>query len=79
VSMGPDDSSEDRDETRTEDVGLPEHERDERRVQAGGSDEDDAAEVAAMTDSGLSDSSALPAHEDDDRRAEDTATGEQNP
>jgi hypothetical protein len=31
VSMGPDDSREDRDETRTEDVGLPDHEQDERR------------------------------------------------
>jgi hypothetical protein len=79
VSMGPDDSREDRDETRTEDVGLPEHERDERRVQAGATGEDDPAEVAAMTDTGPSDSSGLPAHEDDDLRAEDTGTGEQNP
>ena len=78
-SMGPDDSWEDRDETRTEDVGLPEHERDEGRVQAGGTGEDDPAEVAAMTDAGLSDSGGLPAHEDDDRRATDTGTGEQNP
>jgi hypothetical protein len=79
VSMGPDDSREDRDETGTEDVGLPEHERDESRVQAGGTGEDDPAEVAAMTDAGLSDSSGLPAHEDDDLRVEDTGTGEQNP
>jgi hypothetical protein len=79
VGVGPDDSWEDRDETVTEDVGLPEHERDERRVQAGGTGEDDPAEVAAMTDTGLSDSSGLPAHEDDDLRAEDTGTGEQNP
>jgi hypothetical protein len=28
--MGPDDRREDRDETRTEDVGLPEHERGEQ-------------------------------------------------
>ena len=29
--MGPDDSREDRDETQTEDVGLPDHEDDTRR------------------------------------------------
>ena len=79
VGVGPDDSWEDRDETVTEDVGLPEHERDERRVQAGATGEDDPAEVAAMTDTGLSDSGNLPEHEDDARRAEDTGTGEQNP
>ena len=79
VSMGPDDSWEDRDETRTEDVGLPEHERDEGRVQAGGTGEDDAAEVAAGTDTGGLDTDALPEYEDDSRRATDTATGEQNP
>ena len=79
VGVGPDDSWEDRDTTQTEDVGLPEHERDEGRRQAGETGEDDAAEVAAMTDSGLSDSSGLPEHEDDARRAEDTGTGEQNP
>jgi len=79
VSMGPDDSREDRDERRTEDVGLPEHERDESRVQAGGTGEDDPAEVAAMTDASLSNSTGLPEHEDDARRAEDTGTGEQNP
>lgn len=71
MSMGPDDS-------RTEDVGLPEHERDEERTQAAGTGEDDAAEVASMTDSGLSDTD-LPAHEDDTRRGGDTGSGEQNP
>jgi len=79
VSMGPDDSWEDRDETVTEDVGLPEHERDEGRRRAGETGEEDPAEVAAMTDPGVSDADALPAHEDDSRRATDTATGEQNP
>jgi hypothetical protein len=79
VSMGPDDSREDRDKTVTEDVGLPEHERDEGRRQAGETGEDDPAEVAAMTDSGVSDADALPEHEDDSRRAADTASGEQNP
>jgi hypothetical protein len=57
VGVGPDDSWEDRDETRTE---------------------DDAAEVANMSDSGLSED-GLPAHEDDSRRTEDTGSGEQNP
>ena len=79
VSMGPDDSWEDRDETVTEDAGLPEHERDEGRRRAGGTGEDDPAEVAAMTDPGVSDADALPEHEDDARRATDTATAEQNP
>ena len=79
MTVTPDDSWEDRDETVTEDVGLPEHERDEGRRRAGETGEDDAAEVSAMTDSGLSDAGGLPAHEDDTRRAEDTATGEQNP
>ena len=79
VGVGPDDSWEDRDETVTEDVGLPEHERDESRRRPGESFEDDPAEVAAMTDTGLSDSGGLPAHEDDSRRAEDTGTGELNP
>jgi len=79
VSMGPDDSWEDRDETVTEDVGLPEHERDEGRRRAGETGEDDAAEVAAGTDTGGLDSDALPEHEDDSRRATETATGEQNP
>ncbi len=79
VTGGPDDSWEDRDETVTEDVGLPEDERDESRRRAGVTGEDDAAEVSAMTDSGLDDASGLPDHEDDARRAEDTATLEQNP
>ena len=79
VSMGPDDSWEDRDETVTEDVGLPGHERDEGRRRAGETGEDDAAEVAAGTDTGLDDGSGLPEHEDDTRRATDTASGEQNP
>jgi hypothetical protein len=57
VGVGPDDSWEDREETRTE---------------------DDAAEVANLSDSGLSEE-GLPAHEDDSRRTEDTGTGEQNP
>jgi hypothetical protein len=78
VGVGPDDSWGDRDETQTEDVGLPEHERDEARRQAGGTGEDDPAEVAAMADSGLADP-GLPEHEDDRRQAEDTGSGEQNP
>jgi hypothetical protein len=73
VSMGPDDSREDRD------VGLPGHEQDESRQRPGETGEDDPAEVAAMTDSGLDDADALPEHEDDARRATDTASGEQNP
>jgi hypothetical protein len=76
MGVGPDEGG---DGPRTEDVGLPEHERDESRVQAGGTGEDDPAEVAAMTDTGLDDSSDLPAHEDDARRAEDTGTSELNP
>ncbi|HEV3497553.1 MAG TPA: hypothetical protein VHA34_14500, partial [Actinomycetes bacterium] len=75
---GSDDSWEDRDESVTEDVGLPEHERDEGRRRAGDTDEADAAEVAAGADTGRLDAD-LPAHEDDARRAEDTATGELNP
>jgi hypothetical protein len=62
----------------TEDAGLPDHERDETRRQEGTSVDDDAAEVANLTDSGLG-SEGLPAHEDDARLDEDTATGEQNP
>jgi hypothetical protein len=77
--MGPDDSREDGDETVTEDVGLPGHEQDERRQRPGETGEDDPAEVAAMTDSGLDDAAGLPEHEDDARRATDTASGEQNP
>ena len=63
VGVGPDDSWENRDETQTEDVGLPDHERDEGRRQPGTAFEDDAAEVANLSDSGLSES-GLPAHED---------------
>jgi hypothetical protein len=76
---GSDDSWENRDETVTEDVGLPEHERDETRRQAGDSGEDDPAEVAAGTDTGGLDTDALPEHEDDASRGTDTAGGEQNP
>jgi hypothetical protein len=78
VGVGPDDSWENRDETQTEDVGLPDHEGDEGRRQPGTAFEDDAAEVANMSDSGLSES-GLPAHEDDRRMTEDTGSGEQNP
>jgi hypothetical protein len=78
MTVTPDDSWEDRDESVTEDVGLPEHERDEGRRRAGDTDEADAAEVAAGADTGRLDAD-LPAHEDDARRAEDTATGELNP
>ena len=78
MGTGPDDSVEDRDETRTEDVGLPEHERDETRRQEGTTADDDPAEVANLSDAGLSEP-GLPAHEDDTRRAQDTGTGEQNP
>jgi hypothetical protein len=78
MTVTPDDSWENRDETVTEAVGLPDHERDERRRRAGDTDEVDPAEVSAGTDTGALDAD-LPAHEDDARRAEDTATGEQNP
>ena len=75
---GSDDSWEDRDDTVTEDVGLPDHERDESRRRAGGTDVADQAEVAAGADTGRLDAD-LPGHEDDARRAEDTGTLEQNP
>jgi hypothetical protein len=78
MTVTPDDSWEDRDETVTEDLGLPDHERDESRRRAGDTDVVDPAEVSAGTDTGALDAD-LPAHEDDARRAEDTATGEQNP
>ena len=39
VGVGPDDSWEDRDETVTEDGGLPEHEDDSRRAEDTGSGE----------------------------------------
>jgi hypothetical protein len=64
--------------TRPARFGLPEHERDETRDRAGTTFEDDAAEVANLTDSGLTES-GLPAHEDDRRRAEDSGSAEQNP
>ena len=64
MSMGPDDGWQDRDDTVTEDVGLPEHERDETRRQAGESLEDDLP---------------VPEHEDDTARGGDTAGGGQNP
>jgi hypothetical protein len=75
MGVGPDEGG---DGTRTEDVGLPEHERDETRERAGTTVEEDAAEVANLTDAGLGEP-GLPDHEDDRRRAEDTGTGEQNP
>ena len=78
MSGGPDDSVERGDQTGTEDVGLPDHERDETRRQEGTAFEDDAAEVANMTDSGLGEP-GLPDHEDDRRRSGDTGSGEQNP
>jgi hypothetical protein len=78
VTVGSDDSWEDRDQTQTEDVGLPEHELDEGRRRPGETGEDDAAEVAAGTDPGPVEG-GLPEHEDDSRRAEDTGTGELNP
>ena len=40
--------------------------------------DDDPAEVANMSDAGLSEP-GLPAHEDDARRADDAGTREQNP
>ena len=73
MGVGPDEGG---DGPRTEDVGLPEHERDETRGQAGTTFEEDAAEVASMTDAGLAEP-GLPGHEDD--RSEDTASGEENP
>jgi hypothetical protein len=76
VSMGPDDSRQDRDETRTEDVGLPDHEQDERRRRTD-TYEEPAPGLAGLEDAG--EDAALPAGEDDARRAQDTATGEQNP
>ena len=78
MGVGPDDSWEDRDDTQTEDVGLPGHERDEGRRRPGETGEDDAAEVAGMTDPGPVEG-GLPEHEDDARRTEDTGTGELNP
>jgi hypothetical protein len=79
VGVGPDDTRARADETQTEDVGLPEHERDEHRRAGGtGFAEESAGLSDDMDDSRLSES-GLPAHEDDSRMAEDTGTGEQNP
>jgi hypothetical protein len=75
VGVGPDDR-ENRDEI--EDVGLPDHERDETRRPPDTAFEEDAAEVADLTDTGLTEA-GVPAHEDDRRRAQDTAATEQNP
>jgi hypothetical protein len=75
VGVGPDDR-ENRGET--EDVGLPDHEGDETRRPPDTAFEEDAAEVADLTDTGLTEA-GVPAHEDDRRRAQDTAATEQNP
>jgi hypothetical protein len=77
VGAGPEDWQ-GRDDTQTEDVGLPEHERDETRRSGDTGFEDDQPGLAGAGDSGLGDS-GLPDHEDDTRTATDTATGEQNP
>jgi hypothetical protein len=77
VGAGPE-SWEGRDDTQTEDAGLPEHERDETRRSGDTGFEEDAPGLAGMGDSGLDDS-GLPEHEDDTRAGTDTATGEQNP
>jgi hypothetical protein len=80
VGVGPDDRWEDRDQdrTRTEDVGLPEHERDEVQRRAGETGDRRPDAVAAVTDTGL-DEAGVPEHEDDSRRAGDTGTSELNP
>ena len=78
MGVGPDDSREGWDETQTEDVGLPEHERDETRRSGGTAFEEDQPGLADMDDSGQG-GSGLPAHEDDTRAGTDTAAGEQNP
>ena len=77
MGAGPE-SWEGRDDTQTEDAGLPEHERDETRRSGDTVFEEDAPGLAGMGDSGLDDS-GLPEHEDDTRAGTDTATGEQNP
>jgi hypothetical protein len=77
MGTGPDDWQ-GQDDTQTEDVGLPEHERDETRRSGDMGFEEDAPGLAGMGDSGP-DASGLPAHEDDTGTATDTATGEQNP
>ena len=79
MGVGPDDTRARADETQTEDVGLPEHERDETSRAGGtGLAEESAGLTDDIDDSRLS-GSGLPAHEDDARMAEDTGTGEQNP
>jgi hypothetical protein len=78
MGVGPDGSFEDRDQTQTEDVGLPGHEDDETRQRAGGTYEDEQPGLAGMTDTERSDT-GLPEYEDDARRSGDTASGEQNP
>ena len=79
VGVGPDDDWVDRDATQTEDVGLPEHERDETRRRTGATGEDDAPGLAVGGDADADDGAGLPEFEDDTRRAEDTGSGEQNP
>jgi hypothetical protein len=79
VGVGPDDDRVDQDETVTEDVGLPEHERDETRRRTGATGEDDAPGLAVGTDTGGDDATGLPEFEDDTARGGDTAPGEQNP
>jgi hypothetical protein len=78
MGVGPDDDWVDRDATQTEDVGLPEHERDETRRQTGAVGEDDAPGLAVGGDAG-DDEAGLPGFEDDTARGGDTASGEQNP
>jgi hypothetical protein len=79
VGVGPDDDWVDRDATQTEDVGLPEHERDETRRRVGATGEDDAPGLAVGTDTDRDDAAGLPGFEDDTGRGGDTASGEQNP
>jgi hypothetical protein len=78
MGVGPDDDWVDRDATQTEDVGLPEHERDETRRQTGAVGEDDAPGLAVGGDTD-DDADDLPEFEDDTRRSGDTGTGEVNP
>lgn len=79
MGRGPDDSWQDRDRSQTEDVGLPEHEWDERRRQTGSIPEEDPADVARLRDPELSETDLLPEHEDDRQQGRDTATEQQNP
>jgi hypothetical protein len=79
VGVGPDDTRDRPDEAQTEDVGLPEHERDEsRRAGSGLADESAGLSDDLGADTGLGEP-GLPEHEADARTATDTATGEQNP